>query len=139
MKNSHLGSPAAQKMVLFLSGTLVTGIAMTILAAPDAPDLSYAIALGRDRQLTSALRASAIGLLLAGLVILAGTFRVRWAGAAMTTAAAVFLALGVSQSLALFMGGIEEEEVVVAAVAEFAIGAISLVNLYTHRKQFRIQ
>ncbi len=139
MKNNHLGSPIAQKMVLFLSGTLVTGIAMTILTVPDAPDLSYAIAVGRDRQLTSALRASAIGLLLAGLVILAGTFRMRWAGAAMTTAAAVFLALGVSQSLALVIGGIDDEEVVAAAIAEFAIGAISLINLKTHRKQFQIQ
>ncbi|MDJ0909150.1 MAG: DUF4345 family protein [Woeseiaceae bacterium] len=139
MKNSYLGSSIVQKMVLLLCGTLISGIAVTILTVPDAPDLSYAIALGRDRQLTSALRASAIGLLLAGLVVLAGAFRRRWAGAAMTTAAAVFLALGVSQSLALVMGGIDEEEVLVAAIAEFAIGAISLINLNTHRKQFQIQ
>ena len=137
MKNSYLGSSFAQKMVLFLSGTLVAGIALTILAAPDAPDLSYAIALGRDRQLTSALRASAIGLLVAGLVILAGAFRWRWAGVAMTTTAAVFLALGASQSLALVVGGIDEEEALVAAIAEFAIGAISLINLNNHRKQFQ--
>ncbi len=139
MKNSYLGSSIVQKMVLLLCGTLISGIAVTILTVPDAPDLSYAIALGRDRQLTSARRASAIGLLLAGLVVLAGAFRRRWAGAAMTTAAAVFLALGVSQSLALVMGGIDEEEVLVAAIAEFAIGAISLINLNTHRKQFQIQ
>ena len=137
MKNSHLGSPIAQKMVLFLCGGLVAGLAVAILTAPDAPDLSYAIALGRDRQLTSALRASAIGLLLAGLVILAGAFRMRWAGIAMTTAAAVFLTLGASQGLALVLGGIDEEEVVVAAIAEIAIGAISLINLNNHRKQFQ--
>ena len=79
MKNSHLGSFLAQRMALFLCGTLVAGIAMTILAVPETPDLSYAIALGRDRQLSSALRASAFGLLLAGVVILTGAFRTRWA------------------------------------------------------------
>ena len=137
MKNSHLGSLFTQKMVLFLSGTLISGIAVAILVFPDAPDLSYAIAFGRDRQLTSALRASAIGLLIAGLVILAGAFRMRWAGVAMTTTAAVFLALGVSQSLALVVGGIDEEEAFVAAFAECAIGAISLINLNSHRKQIQ--
>ena len=138
MQNNHLGSLLTQKMVLFLSGALVTGMSIAILKDPNAHELSYAIALGRDRQLTSAMRVSAIGLLIAGLVILAGAFRTRLAGVAMTTAAAVFLALGVSQALALVAGGINEEEVFAAAIAEFAIGAISLINLNSHRKQFRI-
>ncbi len=137
MKNSHLGSWVSHKVVLFLCGLLVTGIAAAILMAPDAPDLSYAIALGRDRQLTSALKTTAIALLIAGAVILAGTFRMRWAALATTTAAAVFLALGVSQSLRLLLDGIQQEEALVAALAEIAIGAISLINLNYYRKQFR--
>ena len=138
MKNSHLGSSVAQKMVLFLCGIIVTGIAGALLIAPDAPDLSYAIAFGRDRQMTSAQRASAVALLFAGAVILAGAFRMRWAGLATASAAAVFLGLGVSQSLGLVIGGIDEEEVLVATLAEFAIGAISLINLNNYRKQFQL-
>ena len=138
MKNSHLGSLIAQKMVLVLCAIIVTGIAIAILVAPDAPDLSYAIAFGRDRQLTSALRAAAVVLLFAAVVILTGAFRRRWAGVATATAAAVFLGLGVSQSLALVIGGINEEEILAAALAEFAIGAISLINLNNHRKQFQL-
>ena len=138
MKNSHLGSLIAQKMVLALCGIIVIGIAIAILVAPDAPDLSYAIAFGRDRQLTSALRATAVALVFAAVVILTGAFRWRWTGIATATAAAVFLALGVSQSLALVLGGINEEEVLAAALAELAIGAISLINLNNHRKQFQL-
>ncbi len=138
MKNSHLGTLVAQKMVLFLCGVIVVGIAIAALAAPDLPDLSYAIAFGRDRQMSSALRASAVALLFAAVVIFAGAFRMRWAGLAMATAAAVFLGLGASQSLALALGGIDEEGVLVAALAEFAIGAISLINLNNHRKQFQL-
>lgn len=137
MKNSHLGSWVSHKMVLFLCGLIVTSIAAAILIATDAADLSYAIALGRDRQLNSALKASAIALLVAGAVILAGTFRMRRATLATATAAAVFLALGVSQSLDLLLDGIQEEEAVVAALAEIAIGTISLLNLNYYRKQFQ--
>ena len=55
----------------------------------------------------------------------------------MITTAAVFLGLGVSQSLALVVGGIDEEEALVAAFAEYAIGGISLVSLNSHRKQIQ--
>ena len=138
MKNSHLGSPAALKMVLFLCGVIVAGIAGAILIAPDAAELSYTVAFGRDRQLTGTLRAYAVVLLVAGAAILAGAFRTRCVGLANMTAAAVFLGLGVSQSLALILGGIDEEGALVAAIVEFAIGAISLTNLNDYRKQFRI-
>lgn len=133
MKNSKLRNLAISRLVLLLSGLVASGIAATILIVPDAFYASYGIELGGNSNLINELKAPAGALLLAGVVILAGSIRTHLIAFSMTTAAAVYLSFGLSRFLSMIVDGVPGDGLVSAAVAEIAIGTICLINLISFK------
>jgi len=138
MKNSNLRKIMVGRLLLLLSGLGASGIALAIQIAPEAFYASYGIELGGDSSLINELKAPAGALLLAGLLILAGSIRVRLLVLSTATAAAVYLSFGLSRALSMIVDGVPHDALVSAAVAEVAIGSICLVNLISHYQQANV-
>ena len=139
MKNSELRKSTISRLVLLLSGLVASGIAVAILIAPDAFYASYGIDLDGDSNLTNELKAPAGALLLAGVMILAGSIRTQLIAFSMTTAAAVYLSFGLPRFLSMIVDGVPGDGLVSAAVVEVAIGTICLINLISYRSRSNAQ
>lgn len=121
--------------LLLASGLLATTIATMILLAPGAFYGGYGIDIGADASLASELKAPAGALLLAGVLMTAGTFRSAFIVPSLATAAAVYLSYGLSRILSMAIDGIPHSGLVSAATIELAIGGVCLLDLLRHRKK----
>lgn len=139
MKYSELRSSATNRLVILLSGLVACGIAAAILIAPDAFYASYEIELAGDSNLTNELKAPAGALLLAGLMIIAGSVRTQLIAYSMTTAVALYLSFGLSRVLSMIVDGVPGDGLVRAAIVEVAIGTICLINLISYSSQSNAQ
>lgn len=135
MKNSNLRNLMVGRLVLLLAGLGASGIALAIQIAPEMFYASYGIELGGNSNLINELKAPAGALLLAGVLILAGSIRVRLIVLSTAIAAAVYLSFGLSRVLSMIIDGVPHDALVSAAVAEVAIGTICLVNLISLYQQ----
>ena len=122
------------RLVLFGSGLVAVGIAVTILFAPAAFYAGYGIDVTGDATLANELKAPAGALLVAGLVMFAGVFRWELAVVSLTTAAVVYLSYGLSRVVSIAVDGIPHSGMVSAAGIELIIGAICLLTLLQVRQ-----
>lgn len=120
--------------LLLTCGLLATGIAVTILFAPDAFYSGYGIDIGSDASLASELKAPAGLLLIAGLIMLAGVFRVEFAVPSLAMATMIYLSYGLSRLLSMAIDGVPHGGLVSAAVLEIALGAVCCLELMRLRK-----
>lgn len=115
-----------RKLLLSFSGIIASGIAVTILMAPEAFYAVYGIEVAGNTNLTNELKAPAGMLLVAGLMMLAGVFRSRLTMTSLVTGAAVYLSYGLSRIASIAVDGVPHNGLVEAAVFEIAIGAACL-------------
>lgn len=119
----------ARKLALLLSGLTASGIAATILFAPDTFYSAYGIELAGNTNLINELKAPSGLLFIAGVLMLAGLFHARLTSVSLTAAAAVFLAFGLSRLSSMIVDGVPNSSLVGAAILEIAIGAFCLLVL----------
>lgn len=122
------------RSLLLTCGLLATGIAVTILFVPDAFYSGYGIDIGSDASLANELKAPAGLLLIAGLVMLAGVFKVKFAVPSLAMATMIYLSYGLSRLLSMAIDGIPHSGLVSAAALEIALGAVCFVELMRRRK-----
>lgn len=135
MKNTHTVILLIEKVFLSLSGLIAAGIAVAIWTVPAAFYGSYGIDLGGDVNLINELKAPAGVLFVAGVAILAGAVRRRFAPASMQVAALLYLSFGASRLASFATDGMPNDSIVSAAVLEVVIGAIAVFGLIARRKQ----
>ena len=133
-ENMNVFSLYATKGLLLASGLLASGIAATILFAPDAFYTPYGIDVGSNVNLANELKAPAGVLLVAGLLMLTGVFRAELAVLSLTTATVVYLSYGLSRLLSMTTDGFPNGGLVSAAVLEIVIGVACLFVLVRLRR-----
>ncbi len=121
--------------LLLASGLISSCIAMMILFAPNAFYGSYGIEIAANVGLANELKAPAGLLLLAGLLMLLGVFKLEFAIPSLAIATAVYLSYGLSRVLSMAIDGYPHSGLVSAAVFEIAVGGLCLVDLIRHRKK----
>lgn len=129
MKTGILRNPRTRRLVLIVSGLLAVGIAGMIFVFPSTFYAAYGIELVGNTNLTNELKAPAGVLFLAGLMMLVGAYRTEITSAALTTAAAIYLAYGLSRLLSIAVDGVPDSALVAAAGLEITIGAICVFAL----------
>ena len=134
MESTILKSTIVRRLVLLASGLLAIGIASTILASPNTFYAAYGIELVGNTSLINELKAPAGVLFLAGLIMLVGVFRAGLTLAALITAAAIYLAYGLSRLLSIAVDGVPDSALVAAAGLEITIGAICALVLLPYLK-----
>lgn len=139
MKLLSLRNLVTRKLLLSFSGLIATGIAVTILFAPDAFYTVYGIEVTGNTNLTNELKAPAGMLLVAGLLMLAGVFRSQLTTTSLVTAAAVYLSYGLSRFASIAVDGMPHSGLVEAAIVEIAIGAVCLFALLPDLISFKAQ
>ena len=133
-ENMNVFSLYVTKGLLLTSGLLAAGIAAIILFAPDAFYAGYGIDIGSNVNLTNELKAPAGVLLVAGLLMLTGVFRVKLAVLSLTIATVIYLSYGLSRLLSMAIDGVPNTALVMAAVLEIAVGVACFLGLALHRK-----
>lgn len=123
----------ARKLVLLTGGLVATGIAVTILFAPDAFYATYDIELAGNTNLTNELKAPAGVLFVAGLLMLAGLFHAQLTSVSLTAATAIYLSYGLSRLVSIAMDGVPTSNLVGAAIFELALGGVCLFLLISGR------
>ena len=134
MKHTQFVTSASKTVFLALSGLIAAGIAVAIWTVPTAFYGSYGIDLGGDVNLINELKAPAGILFVAGLAILAGAFRARYASMSMKVAAVLYLSFGASRVASFVVDGMPGESIVSAALLEILIGAIALIGLIAQQR-----
>lgn len=129
MKTTSLKRGLISKLVLLFSGLVASGIAASILFAPDAFYSAYEIELAGNTSLINELKASAGPLFIAGLLMLMGVFRTKLTFVSLAAATVIYLAYGLSRFLSMAVDGVPHSGLVDAAIFEIAIGAICLFAL----------
>jgi len=129
METMSLKRLVTRKLMLLLSGLTATGIATTILFAPDTFYASYEIDLAGNTNLTNELKAPAGALFVAGLLMLLGVFRARLTFVSLVAATTIYLTYGLSRLLSIAIDGIPHSSLVGAAIFEMAIGVACLLAL----------
>ena len=115
-----------EKTALGLSGLTALTIGAFILFAPHAFYASYGIALGKDANLLSELRAPGASLAGFGLLMLLGIRRYAVLPIAMMVALTVFIAFPAGRLIGLAVDGMPSGSVIGALVAELIIAALCL-------------
>lgn len=124
MKSTISRNRTVRRLVLITSGLLAIGIASTISASPNAVYAAYGIELANNTSLINELKAPAGVLFFAGLIMIAGAFRVELSFAALVTAASIYLAYGSSRLLSIAVDGVPHGALVSAAAFEIIIGVV---------------
>ena len=127
-------SLSVARLFLLASGLIAVAIAATILFAPDAFYAGYGIRVAGNASLANELKAPAGALLAAGLLMLAGVFRPRYAALSLATAVVVYLSYGLSRVASIVTDGIPHRGLVDAAAVELFIGAVCLLALLRVRR-----
>lgn len=122
------------RALLFVSGVIAVGIALTILLAPRVFYGTYGIDIGANVSLTNELKAPASLLLFSGLAMLAGFFKSEFTSLSLVTGAVVYLSYGMSRVLSIAMDGVPHSGLVSAALFEIVIGAVCVLGHVHHRK-----
>lgn len=139
MKIMSLKGLLTRKLVLLFSGLVASGIAATILFAPDAFYAAYEIELAGNTNLTNELKASAGPLFVAGLLMLSGVFRAKLTFVSLAAATAIYLAYGLSRFLSIAVDGVPHSGLVGAAIFEISIGVICLLALVPDLNRYNVR
>lgn len=116
-----------EKSALGFAGLTAVGIGGYILAAPHVFFASYGILLGDDASLLSELRAPAAGLLVFGVLMLAGIWRRSMAQVAKAAALTVFLAFPAGRIIGLVVDGWPSGPIIGALIFELAVAVLCVV------------
>lgn len=123
--------------LLLASGLLATGIAATILVAPDPFYASYDIDVSSNASLANELKAPAGMLLVAGLLMLAGVAKSEHTVTSLAVGSVIYLSYGLSRLLSIAVDGIPHSALVSAAMLELALGTVCLFGLVHLRMHTR--
>ena len=123
--------------LLLVSGLLAMGIAATILAAPGPFYAGYGIDVSSDVSLANELKAPAGTLLVAGLLMLVGVAKPRYAVTSLAIGSVIYLSYGLSRVLSMAVDGFPHNALVSAAMLELMLGAICLLGLARFRMNAR--
>lgn len=115
--------------LLLASGLIATGIAATILAAPDPFYAGFGIDVGSNASLANELKAPAGTLLVAGLLMLVGVVKPRYAVTSLAVGSVIYLSYGLTRLLSIAVDGFPHGALVSAAMLELALGAVCLMGL----------
>ena len=124
-----------EKSALGVAGLTAVGIGSFILARPHAFFVSYGITLGDDASLLSELRAPAAGLVVFGVLMLAGIWRPSMAKISKAVAVTIFLAFPAGRITGLVVDGWPSGSIIGALVFELAVAALCLVAFSSRFKQ----
>ena len=129
MKESNL-----LRVLLLLSGSIAVVVGLGLLFFPVAFHALSGIALGNDASLLSETRAPGGGLLVTGLLILAGSFMRRLTFTSTVLSASIYLAYGVSRLWSMAVDGLPSANLVQVTVAELVVGVACAFALVRYRK-----
>ena len=122
------------KGLLLASGLLASGIAATILFVPEAFYAAYEIDIDSNVNLANELKAPAGLLLVAGLLMLTGVVRSKFAALSLSTATVIYLSYGLSRVFSMATDGFPNSGLVSAAAIEIAIGVACLIGFARLRR-----
>lgn len=125
------------RALLLASGLLATGIAATILSAPDPFYAGYGIDVSSDASLANELKAPAGTLLVAGLLMLVGVVKSAYAVMSLAIGSVIYLSYGLSRLLSIAVDGVPHSALVSAAMLELAIGVGCVLGLACLRSNAR--
>ncbi|MEQ8300108.1 MAG: DUF4345 domain-containing protein [Hyphomonas sp.] len=109
--------------VLVLAGLIGLIVGAGILFAPVAFHATSGIHLGGDVNLANEMRAAGGPLIAGGLFVLAGAVWQRFTLPALGLATALYLSYGAGRLFSMAVDGIPNQELVMIAMLEWAIGA----------------
>ena len=133
-ETARFGTSYTIRGMLFLSGLIASGIAATILFAPDAFYASYGIEVGGNATLANEMKAPAGALLVAGLLMFAGIVRAKFIVISLATATFVYLSYGLGRVISIAVDGMPHSGMVSAAGIEIVIGTACLLTLLYVRR-----
>lgn len=116
-----------QKFTLGVAGVTATSIGAMIVVLPHTFFASYGVALSPDPSLLSELRAPGAGLVVFGILMLAGIVHSAWSQQSIVTALIVFLAFPVGRVVGLLVDGIPSGSVMGALIIELSIAGLCLI------------
>ena len=123
-----------QKIVLGLAGLVGVGFSAMLTFAPATLHASYGISYAPDPSLMSELRAPGAVILTMSGFILAGLLRPALAGISLALGAGVFLSWGAARFLSMAIDGLPDSGLIIAGVAELALGGACYWALRQRRK-----
>jgi hypothetical protein len=123
--------------LLLAAGLLATGIATTILAAPDPFYAGYGIDISSNVSLANELKAPAGALFAAGLLMLVGVVKLEYAVTSLAVASVIYLSYGLSRLLSIAVDGFPHNALVNAAMLELALGAVCFLGFMRLRMNAR--
>ena len=123
--------------LLLAAGLLATGIAATILAAPDPFYAGYGIDISSDASLANELKAPAGALFVAGLLMLVGVVKLEYAVTSLAVASVIYLSYGLSRLSSIAVDGFPHKALVNAAMLELALGAVCFLGFMRLRMNAR--
>lgn len=128
------GGAYIARPVLLASGLVAVLIAGTILVAPELLYADSGIELDGNATLANELKAPSGALLAAGLMMLAGVFRARYAVASLAAAALVYLSYGLSRLASFAIDGLPHSSLMGATALELSLGTVCLLTLLPARR-----
>jgi hypothetical protein len=117
------------KALLLAAGAVAVAIGAAVLLTPVAFSETYGIVLGADPDALSERRAPGAGLLVIGVLLVAGAFVARLRFTALLVGSLVYLAYGLARVLSLVLDGRPSDGLLVAGAVELAIGSALLAVL----------
>jgi len=125
------------KIVLLLSGSIMTGIGLAVLILPAPFYATNGIALGANPSLLNEVRASGGALAGAGGLVLAGLFVSGLARLSMVIAAVLYGMYGISRLFSMAIDGMPADGLTGAAILELLISALCLFVLVRENARAR--
>lgn len=119
--------------LLGIGALVAIAIATSILFLPGAFYASYGIDPGGNTALLNELKAPALLIMLAGLVILAGFFRPPWRQRALWAGAVFYLTFGLSRLVSIAIDGVPPTGLLWAMASEFGLGLLFAFALWRAR------
>jgi hypothetical protein len=131
-------NPIIVKMALVLSGLIATGVGVGILFVPHAFHASSGLALGNDVNLLNEVRSQGGIVLVAGLFMLFGAFRVTMTWTALILSATLYLSYGLSRLVSVGFDGVPNAAMLQITALELFIGAFCAVLIRVSWAQNRV-
>ncbi|MFT5822231.1 MAG: hypothetical protein ACI8ZM_003487 [Crocinitomix sp.] len=130
MKNSKV-----LKVILFISGLLLTIIGGAILFMPIEFFARSGVVLDNDVSLLNNVRSSGGIVMASGILILLGSFVKRLAFTSTVISTLIFLSWGISRAIAMAIDGIPADALIKATIVEIVIGLVGAFALAKYRNK----
>lgn len=112
------------RMALGVSGAILAGIGLAMLVAPLDFFALNGVEIPADPSLLSEITAPGVSLVLVGVLMLMGSFKLEFAKLGLAEGGLVYGSYGLSRVISMLTNGLPNDSLITATVIELVIGVI---------------